>query len=228
MALFTDRARHADPHFVLSREQGPAVARLVTRLDGMPLAIELAAARVEALGVGQLIDRLDDRFALADNRGPAGGRAAPVAGGRGGMELPAAWRPRAAGVPRRVGVSRAVYASGSRGGGRAGDAGAAVLRLVDCSLLVPPRARPDGQPRYAMLETLRAYAAVLLDEAGEAAAVAAAQAGYALTVAEQAAVGLQTVEGEDGRGAAAGRRGRHDAAGAGLDEGDMTRPPRCS
>ena len=59
-----------------------------------------------------------------------------------------------------------------------------------------------------MLETLRAYAAVLLDEAGEAAAVAAAQAGYALTVAEQAAVGLQTVEGED---AAARRLDAEDA-----------------
>jgi predicted ATPase len=42
----------------------PAVTGLVTRLDGMPLAIELAAARVEALGVTQLAERLDDRFAL--------------------------------------------------------------------------------------------------------------------------------------------------------------------
>ena len=50
-----------------------AVARLVTRLDGMPLAIELAAARVEALGVAQLLDRLDDRFALLT----AGDRLAP-------------------------------------------------------------------------------------------------------------------------------------------------------
>jgi hypothetical protein len=43
-----------------------------------------------------------------------------------------------------------------------------VLRLVDCSLLIPPRAGPDGRCRYAMLETLRAYAAGLLAETGEA------------------------------------------------------------
>jgi hypothetical protein len=48
----------------VNEQTGPAVARLVRRLDGMPPAIELAAARVEALGVTQLLDRLDDRFAL--------------------------------------------------------------------------------------------------------------------------------------------------------------------
>ncbi len=54
MALFADRARQVDPHFTLGGEAGPLVARLVQRLDGMPLAIELAAARVEALGLAQL------------------------------------------------------------------------------------------------------------------------------------------------------------------------------
>ena len=75
-------------------------------------------------------------------------------------------------------------------------AGPAVLRLVDCSLLVPPRAGPDGRSRYGMLETLRAYGAGLLAEAGEQDAAAAALAGYALRVAEQAAAGLQTSTGE--------------------------------
>jgi predicted ATPase len=64
VALFADRARRADTRFALDDQTGPLVARLVRRLDGMPLAIELAAARVEALGVAQLLDRLDDRFVL--------------------------------------------------------------------------------------------------------------------------------------------------------------------
>ena len=59
MALFADRARSADAQFALTGETTPAVAGLVARLDGMPLAIELAAARVEALGVAQLLDRIE-------------------------------------------------------------------------------------------------------------------------------------------------------------------------
>jgi predicted ATPase len=84
------RARRADPLFTLDGHAGPAVARLVARLDGMPLAIELAAARVEALGVAGLLDRLDDRFALLTEGGPGRGGPAKVAGGHGGMELLAA------------------------------------------------------------------------------------------------------------------------------------------
>jgi predicted ATPase len=64
VVLFADRARGVDARFALDRETGLAVGRLVTRLDGMPLAIELAAAQVEALGVTQLLGRLDERFAL--------------------------------------------------------------------------------------------------------------------------------------------------------------------
>jgi DNA-binding CsgD family transcriptional regulator len=75
-------------------------------------------------------------------------------------------------------------------------AGAVVLRLVDCSLLVAPRAGPDGRSRYQMLETLRAYAAGLLAEPGEQDQAAAALAGHALRVAGQAAAGLWTSTGK--------------------------------
>ncbi len=74
-------------------------------------------------------------------------------------------------------------------------AGPAVLHLVNCSLLVPP-AGPDGRPRYLMLETLRAYAAARLTEAGERPDAAAALARHALQVAGQAAAGLDTRDGE--------------------------------
>ena len=71
-----------------------------------------------------------------------------------------------------------------------------VLHLVDCSLLVPPRAGPDGRSRYGMLETLRVYGAGLLAGADEDARVAAALAGWAVALAEEASAGLQTIEGE--------------------------------
>src|SRR6204780_259150 len=75
-ALSPARARRADRQFTLSADSAPAVAQLVTKLDGMPLAIELAAARVEALGLSQLLDRLDDRFVLLarTDREPAAAR----------------------------------------------------------------------------------------------------------------------------------------------------------
>jgi predicted ATPase len=66
VALFADRAREADAGFALDADTGPVVARLVAHLDGMPLAIELAAARVEALGVPQLLARIGDRFTLLE------------------------------------------------------------------------------------------------------------------------------------------------------------------
>jgi hypothetical protein len=76
-------------------------------------------------------------------------------------------------------------------------AGPAVLHMVDCSLLVPPQAGADGQARYGMLDTLRAYGNRLLAQAGEQDSVAAALAGWAVEVAERAAAGLQTSTAEE-------------------------------
>lgn len=62
--LFIERAQAAQPGFEVNDQNAPALAQLVTRLDGIPLAIELAAARVKALSVDQINQRLDDRFRL--------------------------------------------------------------------------------------------------------------------------------------------------------------------
>jgi predicted ATPase/DNA-binding CsgD family transcriptional regulator len=195
VVLFADRACSADAHFALDEQTGPAVARLVRRLDGMPLAIELAAARVEALGVTGLLDRIDDRFALL---------------ARGHRTAPSRQRSLAATVEwsylllddteqqvfRQLSVFPGSFTLEAAEAVAGAGAGPAVLRLVDCSLLVPPQRGPDGRSRYGMLETLRAYGAGLLVQAGERDRAAATLAGYALRVAEQSAAGLQTRTGE--------------------------------
>jgi predicted ATPase/class 3 adenylate cyclase/DNA-binding CsgD family transcriptional regulator len=208
VVLFADRARNVDVQFALDERTAPAVARLVARLDGMPLAIELAAARVEALGVTGLLDRLDDRFALLS----VGDRAAPSR--QRSLAATVDWSYqlltedeqqvfRAVSVfPGPFTLEAAETVAGAR-------AGPGVLRLVDCSLLVPPRAGRDGRARYLMLETLRAYGAGLLDQAGELPEAEAALARWALDVAGQAAAGLATGTAEV---AAARRLDEEDAA----------------
>src|SRR6516162_1537503 len=161
----------------------------------MPLAIELAAAQVEVLGVGQLLGRLDDRFALLAD----GDRLAPSR--QRSLAATVEWSYRLLDeAGRRVFRAVSVFPAGftlEAAEAVAGEAaGPAVLRLVNCSLLVPPRAGPDGRSRYVMLETLRAYAAGLLDQAGEQEEAAAALAGYALRMAGQAAAGSQARGGE--------------------------------
>jgi predicted ATPase/DNA-binding CsgD family transcriptional regulator len=195
VVLFADRARQADAGFALDGQAGPVVARLVARLDGMPLAIELAAARVEALGVTQLADRLDDRFGLL----AGGDRLAPSR--HRSLAAMVEWSYRLLAeheqrVFRQLSVFPGLFTLEAAEAVAGPGAGPVVAHLVDCSLLVPPREGPDGRWRYSMLETLRAYGARLLGGSGEQDAAAAALAGYAVEVAGQAGAGLRTVEGE--------------------------------
>jgi non-specific serine/threonine protein kinase len=187
--LFADRARLADAHFTLGLESGSAVARIVQRLDGIPLAIELAAARVGALGLTQLADRLDDRLLTGSNLLAPGRHRSLAAAAEWSYQLldeqeRAVFRTLAV-FPGPFTLEAAEEVAGI-------DTGPAVLRLVDCSLLAPPQTGRDGRVRYLMLETLRAYAGRQLAQAGEEPAAIATLAGYALRLAERAATSLET------------------------------------
>jgi predicted ATPase/DNA-binding CsgD family transcriptional regulator len=189
VTLFTDRAARADRNFALDEATRATVARLVAALDGMPLAIELAAARVDVLGVAQLLERIDDRFELlTDGDRLAGQRQRSLA-------ATVHWSYRLLdGFEQRVFRAVSVFpgpftleaAEAVAGAGT----GQAVLRLADASLLVPPRVDPDGRTRYAMLETLRAYAARLLAESGEEDQAVEAMSDYAVNVAAECSSGL--------------------------------------
>ena len=152
VTLFVERARQIDPDLTLDGEAAAVVARLVERLDGMPLAIELAAARVEALGLGPMLDRLDDRFRLL----VSANRAAPAR--QRSLDAAVDWSYQLLAGPeqrvfRRLSVFPGPFSLDAAEAVAGADAGPAVLHLVDCSLLVPPAAGPDGRSRYSMLET---------------------------------------------------------------------------
>jgi predicted ATPase/DNA-binding CsgD family transcriptional regulator len=193
--LFAERARRVDPHFTLNEESGPVVERLVQRLDGMPLAIELAAARVEALGVAQLLDRLDDRLGLliGTDRLAAARQRSLAATAQWSHELLTETEQQ---VFRRLSVFPGQFTLEAAEAIAGAGAANVVFRLVECSLLTPPRSGVDDRARYLMLETLRAYGAERLAEAGEQQEAAAALAKYALVVAEQAGAGVETQAGE--------------------------------
>jgi predicted ATPase/DNA-binding CsgD family transcriptional regulator len=201
--LFLDRARQADPYFDPAGEAMAAVGRVVARLDGMPLAIELAAARIEALGLSQLLDRIEDRFDVL-----ARGNRAAVSRQQ-SLATTVDWSYRLLGeYDRRVFRRLAVFpgpftldaatavAGPAPGPGGGPEAEAAVLHLVGCSLLTPPQAGPDGRVRYAMLQTLRAFGADRLADEGDRPDAESALATHALQVAEHAAAGMQTSAGE--------------------------------
>jgi predicted ATPase/DNA-binding winged helix-turn-helix (wHTH) protein len=179
--LFIERARAAEPHFAPDRHLIAIIPAICRRLDGIPLAIELAAARASALGIETLAARLDDRFRLL-----TGGRRAALPRHQ-ALRATLDWSYELLAEPERVVLRRlAIFA-----GPFSLEAAAAVaaspelsapdvveglLGLVAKSLIV---AEGEGAvARYRLLDTTRAYALEKLSESGEIARVRALHAEY--------------------------------------------------
>jgi non-specific serine/threonine protein kinase len=182
--LFVARARAARPGFAVTPRNAPAVAELCRRLDGLPLALELAAARVPALSVEQIAARLGERFALL----VGGVRTAPPRHQT--LRAAMAWshdllRPPEQALFRRL----SVFAGGWTLEAAEAIAGEAVLeplaRLVDRSLVQAEER--DGAVRYRFLDTVRQYAGEQLRAASEEAAYRRRHYDWCLALAEAAA-----------------------------------------
>jgi predicted ATPase/DNA-binding CsgD family transcriptional regulator len=191
VSLFSERAAQCDPDFVLTPELMPAITTLVTRLDGMPLAIELAAAQLDVLGLDQLVAGLDERFKIlvSSTRGVSKRQTSLSAAIEWSLRLLDEDELRAF---RRLSVFPAPFTRRAADAAVGSDATDLVRRLVRRSLLTPPRQGPDDEFRYGMLETLRAYGLGQLDHSGERDDVAEAVAAHALLRAERAAVSFET------------------------------------
>ena len=189
VALFVDRARQVVRDFTLDENNAEAVADICRRLDGIPLAIELAAARVKVLSVDQIRGRLDDRFRLL------------TGGSRSAM-------PRHQTLQATIGWSYDNLPADEQhllrllsvfAGGWTLETAAAVFgedadefevldlltRLVDKSLVIVSR-RPGRDPRYSLLETVRQYALERLVDEEDAAAVRQRHAQVFIAMAERA------------------------------------------
>ena len=190
IALFVARARKARRGFVLSGENAQAVIAICRRLDGLPLALELAAARVRVLQPQALLDRLENALDVL------------TAGGR---DLPARQRTLRATIdwshslltPDEQALFRrlTVFAGGwTQEAAEAvcfeGDASAALDAME--SLVEKGLVRPDeASGRFDLLQTIRAFGREALDAAGETDRFAARHARYYLDIAEQVCAGIQ-------------------------------------
>jgi predicted ATPase/DNA-binding CsgD family transcriptional regulator/transcriptional regulator with XRE-family HTH domain len=194
--LFVQRARAIQPQFVLTAENGAAVAAICRRLDGLPLAIELAARRLRLLAPPALLGRLDRRLALLTS-GP--------------RDLPARqqtiratldWSYHLLGVhTRRVFARLGVFISGATleaievvcGSAERSNVLADMTALAEQSL-IRTFTDAEGELRFGMLETIREYALEQLTTGGEEIAIRAQHAAYYLELTEVAVPRLRGPE----------------------------------
>jgi len=188
LRLFAERASAARSGFALGMDNAEAVARLCRTLDGMPLAIELAAARVRALSVDQIADRIGDRFQLL----ASGDRTAPLR--QQTLRAAVDWsyellNPDEQVLLRRLSVfagwtlemAEGICADGEIPAGRVLDLMAA---LIDKSLVTFEHEAPSGESRYRLLDTIKEYASSRLAVSGEEATIRGRHRDYLLRYGE--------------------------------------------
>ena len=186
--LFVDRAAAAAPEFALDEDNAADVARICLRLDGLPLALELAAGRLAALGPAAIAARLDDRFRVlrTDSHVSPTRQHTLTATLDWSHEL---LEPDERTLFRRLSVFAGGFdleavESVCSGGELDAATIADVLARVAEKSLVASDAASSRERRYRLLETVRLYARDRLAEAGETSDLAARHAGWALALAE--------------------------------------------
>jgi predicted ATPase/DNA-binding CsgD family transcriptional regulator len=193
VALFLQRAKAAKPDFTLTAENAPAVAAICARLDGLPLAIELAAVRLKLFNPEQLLARLESRLEVLKG-GP--------------RDLPARQRTLRDTIDwsyqlleedeQRLFWRLGVFVSGRTidaveticGPGLTVDPLEGLESLLHKSLIYQEES-PSGEPRFVMLETIHEYAHERLNDSGEARVVRDRHLGYFLGLAEEMAGGYR-------------------------------------
>ncbi|MBI5302785.1 MAG: tetratricopeptide repeat protein [Chloroflexi bacterium] len=188
--LFVERADAIAPRFELTRDNAPFIAQICQRVDGIPLAIELAAARVKMLTVAQIAARLDNVFRLL-TRGSINAMPRQQT-----LRATMDWSFDLLSEPERILFRRlAVFAGGftldqaevicAGDGLHADDMLDVLADLVDKSLVSVFKYEEGAAARYRMLETIRQYASEKMTEAGEAYSLRARHLDFFLQVAEE-------------------------------------------
>ncbi len=192
VALFIERARAVKPAFEVTNENAPAVAEICVRLDGLPLAIELAAARIRVLTPQAMLARIGDRLGLLSG----GARDLPER--QQTLRGAIAWshdmldetdRALFAGLSVFVGGAGLDAIESVCGDEVTGEVLEALESLVEKSL-VRQAEGVSGDPRFAMLETIREFAAEQAKEQGSTDRLRSKHAGFFAAVAQSAAPNL--------------------------------------
>ncbi len=190
VGLFVERARALKPNFEVTNESAPAVAEICVRLDGLPLAIELAAARITMLPPRSMLQRLSSRLKLLTG----GARDFPKR--QRTLRATIEWSHALLDEGEQLLFGRLAVFSGGRTleaidaicdaeGDLPVEAFEGVSSLLDKSLLRQEEG-PGGEPRFVMLETVHEFAREKLQGSGEAEQIKRAHAEYFLTLAEEA------------------------------------------